>query len=80
MEAAELERYARQILLKEVGGVGQAALKKEKAEGSVWAMVGLEYDWVAMEEIYNKYENYNYDILNRYSYPTKLRQRHHVIM
>ena len=30
MEPAELERYARQILLKEVGGPGQAALKKAK--------------------------------------------------
>jgi len=30
MEKAELERYARQILLKEVGGVGQAKLKKAK--------------------------------------------------
>ena len=30
MDPAELERYARQILLKEVGGPGQAALKKAK--------------------------------------------------
>jgi molybdopterin/thiamine biosynthesis adenylyltransferase len=30
MERAELERYARQIMLKEVGGIGQSALGKAK--------------------------------------------------
>ena len=34
---------------------GQAALIKEKAQGSQWAIVGLELDWPEIESIYNSY-------------------------
>lgn len=34
--------------------VGQAALRKEKLEGSPWAMVGLELSWVELERIYDE--------------------------
>jgi len=32
--------------------VGRKALEKEKREGSSWKMVGIEIDWVGMEELY----------------------------
>ncbi|MBK8418251.1 aminomethyltransferase family protein [Candidatus Villigracilis saccharophilus] len=32
--------------------VGRKALEKEKREGSAWKMVGIEIDWVGMEELY----------------------------
>jgi glycine cleavage system T protein (aminomethyltransferase) len=32
--------------------VGRRALEKEKKEGSAWKMVGLEVDWVGMEQLY----------------------------
>lgn len=32
--------------------VGRRALEKEKREGSTWKMVGLEVDWVGMEDIF----------------------------
>lgn len=34
---------------------GQAALKAEKQAGSNWAIVGLDIDWVEIEELYNKH-------------------------
>ena len=34
---------------------GQAALMKEKEEGSLWATVGLDIDWPELEAIYNKF-------------------------
>jgi aminomethyltransferase len=33
---------------------GQAALKREKQNGSVWAIVGLDIDWPQLEALYNK--------------------------
>ncbi len=33
--------------------VGQAALRAEKARGSVWQMVGLEISWEGIERLYN---------------------------
>ncbi len=33
--------------------IGQAALEREKAEGSKWSLVGLEIDWVAIENMFN---------------------------
>jgi len=35
--------------------MGQEALRREKAEGSKWAMVGLDIDWVALEKLYAGY-------------------------
>ena len=35
--------------------IGQEALLKEKAEGSKWAMVGLDIDWDALESLYAGY-------------------------
>jgi aminomethyltransferase len=32
--------------------VGRKALEREKKEGPAWKMVGLEIDWVGMEEVY----------------------------
>ena len=32
--------------------VGRRALEREKRDGSVWKMVGLEVDWVGMEKLY----------------------------
>jgi aminomethyltransferase len=32
--------------------VGRRALEREKREGSVWKMMGLEVDWVGMEKLY----------------------------
>ncbi|MFQ5701281.1 MAG: aminomethyltransferase family protein [Acidobacteriota bacterium] len=32
--------------------IGQAALRREKADGSRWALVGLEYDWDAFEALF----------------------------
>src|SRR5829696_7709815 len=32
--------------------VGRRALEKEKREGSVWKMMGLEVDWVGMEKLF----------------------------
>ncbi|MBI5943862.1 MAG: aminomethyl transferase family protein [Chloroflexi bacterium] len=32
--------------------VGRKALEREKREGSAWKMVGIEIDWVGMEQIY----------------------------
>jgi len=32
--------------------VGRRALEKEKREGSAWKMVGLEVDWVGMEQLF----------------------------
>ncbi|MEP7134881.1 MAG: aminomethyltransferase family protein [Chloroflexota bacterium] len=32
--------------------VGRRALEREKKEGSAWKMVGLEIDWVGMEQVY----------------------------
>jgi aminomethyltransferase len=34
--------------------VGRRALEKEKREGSVWKMMGLEVDWVGMENIFKR--------------------------
>lgn len=34
--------------------VGRRALEKEKREGSAWKMVGLEVDWVGMENIFKR--------------------------
>jgi len=34
--------------------VGRRALEKEKHEGSAWKMVGLEVDWVGMENIFKQ--------------------------
>jgi aminomethyltransferase len=34
--------------------VGRRALEKEKREGPVWKMVGLEVDWVGMENIFKR--------------------------
>ena len=34
--------------------VGRRALEKEKREGSAWKMVGLEIDWVGMENIFKR--------------------------
>jgi len=34
--------------------VGRRALEKEKREGSEWKMVGLEVDWVGMENIFKR--------------------------
>ncbi len=34
---------------------GQAALKAEKQAGSNWAIVGLDIDWVEIEELYNRH-------------------------
>src|SRR5688500_399280 len=34
--------------------VGRRALEKEKREGSLWKMVGLEVDWVGMEKIFKQ--------------------------
>jgi aminomethyltransferase len=34
--------------------VGRRALEREKREGSVWKMVGLEVDWVGMEKIFKQ--------------------------
>ena len=33
---------------------GQAALKKEKEQGSKWAIVGLDIDWPQLEDLYYK--------------------------
>lgn len=33
--------------------IGQAALKKEKANGSKWAFVGLDIDWPELEGLFN---------------------------
>ncbi|MGB0590479.1 MAG: aminomethyltransferase family protein [Myxococcota bacterium] len=35
--------------------IGSRALKKEKAEGSPWQLVGLELDWPAIEQIHDSY-------------------------
>lgn len=35
--------------------VGQAALKREKAQGSAWSLVGLNIDWVETENLYARY-------------------------
>jgi len=35
--------------------IGQDALKAEKANGSVWATVGLVYDWPAFERLFNEF-------------------------
>ncbi len=35
--------------------VGQAALRKEKARGSKWALVGLEYDWGEYEALFARF-------------------------
>lgn len=35
--------------------IGQAALKAEKAQGSKWAMVGVEMDWPSFEELCAQY-------------------------
>ncbi len=32
--------------------IGQAALEREKREGSAWALVGLDVDWPAIEALY----------------------------
>ncbi|MBL4755021.1 MAG: aminomethyltransferase family protein [Flavobacteriales bacterium] len=34
---------------------GQAALKREKEKGSLWATVGLDINWPELEAIYNRY-------------------------
>jgi aminomethyltransferase len=34
--------------------VGRRALEREKREGSAWKMVGLEVDWVGMEDIFKR--------------------------
>lgn len=34
--------------------VGRRALEKEKREGSIWKMMGLEVDWVGMENIFKR--------------------------
>ncbi len=34
--------------------IGQKALKREKAEGSQWAFVGLEVDWPEMESLFDE--------------------------
>lgn len=34
---------------------GQAALKKEKEQGSRWAIVGLDIDWPQIESLYNRH-------------------------
>ena len=35
--------------------LGQAALRREKAEGSKWALVGLELSWEELETLYDGY-------------------------
>ena len=35
--------------------IGQAALRAEKERGSEWATVGLVYDWVAFERLFNEF-------------------------
>jgi len=35
--------------------IGQDALKAEKENGSVWATVGLVYDWPAFERLFNEF-------------------------
>lgn len=35
--------------------IGQAALREEKARGSKWALVGLEYDWDEWEAVHAAY-------------------------
>jgi aminomethyltransferase len=35
--------------------IGQDALKAEKANGSVWASVGLVYDWPAFERLFDEF-------------------------
>jgi aminomethyltransferase len=35
--------------------IGQAALKRERAEGSEWALVGLELDWDDYESLYEEF-------------------------
>ncbi|MCP3915138.1 MAG: aminomethyl transferase family protein [bacterium] len=36
--------------------IGQAALQKEKREGSRWAIVGLECDWDELEALYGSFD------------------------
>ncbi|PCJ87550.1 MAG: hypothetical protein COA57_04505 [Flavobacteriales bacterium] len=43
------------VNLDRVPFMGQAALKKEKQEGSLWATVGLDINWPELEAIYNNY-------------------------
>jgi aminomethyltransferase len=35
--------------------IGQAALANEKKEGSIWQLVGVEFDWVQIEALYDSY-------------------------
>jgi aminomethyltransferase len=36
--------------------IGQKALQEEKAKGSKWQFVGLEYDWPAVEKLFNRFD------------------------
>lgn len=36
--------------------VGQAALRREQATGSAWALVGLDIDWLGLERLYDSFD------------------------
>lgn len=43
------------VNLKRKPFIGQAALREEKARGSTWKLVGLEYDWDEWEALFDSY-------------------------
>jgi aminomethyltransferase len=36
--------------------IGQEALRREEREGSKWALVGVEIDWLELEQLYDRFE------------------------
>ena len=36
--------------------IGQDALRREQRAGSSWAVVGIEIDWLALEQLYDRFE------------------------
>ncbi len=42
-------------LEREIRFVGQECVEREREEGSMWALVGLDIDWLALESLYDEY-------------------------